>query len=201
MSTTTTTDRMPTYEELEEGGVCATCRGTGQQRITRGWGGPALEEECDRCRGRGITDAEWQAQHAEEIAALPTMGNFGRSLQAGLEKWGTLTERQLAAVRRTLAPAAVPAAAEDPEPAPVVEGRIRVTGVVRTLRYQDNAYGTQLKMRVVDDRGFRVWGTVPAAIVEEVELGDRVSFVGTLTASRDDETFGFASRPSTASIV
>lgn len=192
-------DRMPTYEELEAGGVCAVCRGTGKQRITRGWGGPALEVDCDRCLGRGITAAEWKAQHAEEIAALPTMGDFGRSLAEKVEKWGTLTDRQLAAVQRILAERA--ADAEDPAPAPVPVGRGRVTGVVRTLREQESAYGWQWKMRVVDDRGFRVWSTVPAAIVEEVKLGDRVSFVGTLTASKDDETFGFASRPAAANIV
>lgn len=60
-------------------------------------------------------------------------------------------------------------------------------------------------MLVLDDRGFKVWGTVPAALERDehggmtvgtiAEKGDRVTFTARLEPSSDDETFGFFKRP------
>jgi hypothetical protein len=108
--------------------------------------------------------------------------------------------------------------AEDvaPEPtAPVVEGRIVITGEVLSEKWQTSDYGEQHKMLVRDDRGFKVWGSVPAAIemsrfhdadgmyqeIPGVEKGSRVTFTATVEASRDDESFGFFMRPSKAELL
>lgn len=94
-------------------------------------------------------------------------------------------------------------AAEAATASPVVEGRITVEGEVLTTKWQESSYGygsEVLKMLVRDARGFKVWGTVPAAI-DNVERGERVRFTATVEASQDDPTFGFFKRPSKAEVV
>lgn len=88
-----------------------------------------------------------------------------------------------------------------PEPTPVVEGKIEITGTVikdDMKYYDDNARHV---MTVVDDRGFKVWGTVPRSIDTEVERGTRVTFTATVSKSDRDETFGFYKRPSKAQVI
>ena len=91
-----------------------------------------------------------------------------------------------------------------PEPAPVVEGRIEVKGLVLGVKGQETYYGYQLKMLVVDDRGFKVWGTVPATIEglpEGSPKGRRICFRGTVKRSPKDANFGFFSRPTNAEVL
>lgn len=152
------------------------------------------------------------AENPDVIAALPTLpGEFGASTRASYEEFGTLTAKQIEAVLRIAAEKAA-----EPTPAPVVEGKIRVTGKIVSMKWQDSAYGPggSLKMVVLDDRGFKVWGTVPRALegvgqyfdedADEtrfdggVERGDRVSFTATVEVSDRDETFGFFKRPTKA---
>lgn len=116
--------------------------------------------------------------------------------------YGSLSERQVEAVRKAIIrdqEAADRRAAQAEEPtAPVVEGKVQITGEVLSTKWQESMYGETLKMLVKDDRLFKVWGTVPAALVGEVERGDRVTFSATVTKSDDDETFGFFKRPTKA---
>ncbi len=84
---------------------------------------------------------------------------------------------------------------------PCPEGRVEIEGVVTSFRAHDNGYQTVLKMTVAADDGWRVWVTCPAAIEEQVERGDRVRFTATVTRSDDDETFGWAKRPTRADVV
>lgn len=90
--------------------------------------------------------------------------------------------------------------ANDPDPTPVVEGRIDIAGKVLSTKWQESLYGDTLKMLVLDDRGFKVWGTVPAAI-DDVERGNRVAFTASVERSDDDETFGFYKRPVKAELI
>lgn len=78
-------------------------------------------------------------------------------------------------------------------------GRIVVTGKVVSTKWVDNDFGGSLKMVVEDDRGFRVYGTVPF-IIGDVQRDDRVSFTATLQQSEKDAAFGFYSRPSKAKV-
>lgn len=77
------------------------------------------------------------------------------------------------------------------EPAP--EGRVEVAGTVLKVKLHDSGFGLTEKMTVKDERGFRVWATVPSG--KEVGEGDRVTFMATLEPSRDDAYFAFAKRP------
>lgn len=136
-----------------------------------------------------------------------------------LVNYGDLSQRQIDAVRRSIARDAEKAAKAktDPEPScPVVEGRIVVEGTVLTLKWQDGDFGSTLKMLVRDDRGFKVWGTVPTSLTEgsdwdetaagyidrrAADRGDRVRFTATVERSRDDEAFGFFKRPVKAEVL
>lgn len=82
-----------------------------------------------------------------------------------------------------------------PDPTPCPTGRVEVTGEIVGLSWRDTGYGSALKATIIDDRGFRVWVTVPRANSDDAERGHRVTFTATLTRSDDDETFGFGKRP------
>ncbi len=100
-------------------------------------------------------------------------------------------------------------AKEKTERGPVPVGsRVPVSGTVVSVKMKDTDYGPTLKMVVDDYRKFRVYATVPAKIhtvtrpqggERELAPGDVVMFIaGRLSASKDDPTFGFVSRPSKA---
>lgn len=110
----------------------------------------------------------------------------------------------------------------DPEPAAVVEGRIEVTGRLLTIKSQRSNYGYdryETKMLVLDDRGFKVWGTFPESLTDPIfelakDAGEsdcasliragakvRVSFTAAVEKSRKDETFGFFKRPTKAKVI
>lgn len=105
--------------------------------------------------------------------------------------------------------------AEKDSLAPVVPGRGAITGTVLMVKYQTGQFGDTWKMLVKDDRNFKLWGTVPAAVFDaqraevdedtnpspEALVGRKVAFTGTVEASGDDPTFGFYSRPAKAQLL
>jgi hypothetical protein len=143
------------------------------------------------CLGRGA-----------ELPETSSRNSFLIDLSRKLNHYGSLSERQVEAARKSLARdiewAAQRAAkvAAEPVATPVLTGRIEITGEILTTKYVENDFGGTLKMMVRDDRGFRVWGSVPSSL--DASRGDRVTFTATVEASKDDPTFGFASRPSKA---
>lgn len=81
----------------------------------------------------------------------------------------------------------------------VPQGRQVITGEILAQKMQDSLYGETLKMLVQDDRGFRVWGTVPSSL--RAVRGDRVTFTATIQQSEKDAKFGFFKRPSKAANI
>jgi hypothetical protein len=108
-------------------------------------------------------------------------------LKVLLEKLDTRAERE--AEQKAKADAA----------APVPTGKVTITGTVLTVKVQDGFYGPCTKMLVVDDSGFKVWGTRPSG--SNVERGARLSFTATVEPSPDDTKFGFFKRPSKVVIL
>lgn len=90
------------------------------------------------------------------------------------------------------------AAHEAGENAP--EGRVVITGTVLAFKVQESMYGDVLKMLVQDDRGFRVWGSVPSSL-DDAERESRITFTATVTASDKDAKFGFFKRPTKAEVI
>jgi hypothetical protein len=88
---------------------------------------------------------------------------------------------------------------ETAEDAPT--GRATVIGVVLKTDMKENDFGYRKVMTVLDDRGFKVWGTVPKAISEALKVGDRVQFTAALTPTERDATFAFFKSPSKATVL
>lgn len=113
---------------------------------------------------------------------------------AGVGRWRdkmaeAKAAREAAEARRETAP-------------PVPVGRVRITGTVTTIKNVESDYGTTVKIRVMSDEGWAVWGTAARALLDEgIDRGDKVTFMATIERSRDDEKFGFFSRPSKAEVV
>lgn len=117
-----------------------------------------------------------------------------------------LSPRQLEAVVKVLKETDEKRAQEALSPkepeinAPCPNGKTEVIGEVICVKLQESYFGNTLKMLVKDDKGFKVWVTLPSAL-GGVQKGARVKFTATLEQSNDDETFGFGKRPSKASIL
>jgi len=139
--------------------------------------------------------------------------SFADSLGNALNDYGKLSQKQGAAVLKIIdgniakkAEWAAKSAAESANAEPIVNGKQVITGEVITVKTQEGYYGDTLKMLVRDDRGFKVWGTVPSALSEaayEAETtvnGSRVTFSATVEASEDDNKFGFYKRPTKAKL-
>jgi len=180
--------------------ACHRCGGTG----TFQWFsmGQVAEGTCFACLGRGHkvfktspeerakNRAKAQAKREAKLAVI-NAEREARAIEAANRGNYTLYLYSLARASRE---------AVKPPKAPVPTGRVEVTGTVISTRQEWSQYGTQCKALVEDDRGFRLWGNLPSAIYH-AEKGDRVTFVAALTASRDDEFFGFWKRPTKAAFL
>lgn len=118
--------------------------------------------------------------------------------------------------------AARKAAEPEPQPIPadVLTGRAQIAGTILSLKWKDDPYGGRFVTTIRDDRGFKVWGnaTDPILAAAYPQAGEgwaahdesqgafiayrirkgtliRVAFTAAVTASNDDETFGFFKRP------
>lgn len=166
--------------------------------------------------------AEWDAAHPEEVAILQETvdgrwdDRFLKELADHWTKRGPLTERQLPWVTKVRdrlveqeAQAARDALNPPPPAEPVPVGRQQLTGTVISTKTKETDFGTRFVMTVQLDGGGRVWGTRPDAVIQgddgpvtyDPQRGDRVAFTATVTASDDDDTFGFFKRPAKLTIV
>ncbi|AVJ49927.1 hypothetical protein FDJ43_gp29 [Microbacterium phage Koji] len=73
------------------------------------------------------------------------------------------TERQIAALQAIADKRSQQQATSTPAPA----GRVQVTGTILSAKVRENDYGVQNKITVQDDRGFRVYVSIPKAQGEE----------------------------------
>ena len=147
-----------------------------------------------------------------------TDGFLGAMAEAVAE-WGHLSEKQEATVRKIMANfkerEAKRAAARDAEhaaAAPCPSGRTEITGTIISTDLRENAFGSQWKMLVRDDSGFKVWGSVPSKLFEicaEDDVwphgkdlkGKRITFTAAVEVSDRDEKFGFFKRPTKTKLV
>lgn len=98
-------------------------------------------------------------------------------------------------------------------------GRVELIGQPVSIKQQDGGYGPTVKCLLKTRDGFKVWGTVPASILDELhaedvlswnDYGDRARvgdgirltfrFTATVSRSDGDAKFGFYKRPSRASV-
>lgn len=130
--------------------------------------------------------------------------DFVADVSRKLRMYGDLSERQVAAVRKSVerdAEYAARKALEEvaPPAGPVPTGRVEIEGKVVGIKWtEDYGYGSTKKLMIQLANGSKVWVSEPAAI--NTERGDVVVLTCTIEASHDDQTFGFGKRPSKASI-
>ena len=199
-------EHLPTGEFIAVGETCLENRferATGEFHALRKQA--QLDRQAQRIRtavAEFVTsnpDLAWMGD--KENNGAPELPDFCFDIARKLRRYGELSERQVAAVRKCMAGAVklaeMKAAQADEPKVPCPEGKQTITGVIVSLKWQDSQYGSTLKMVVKDDRGFAVWSTVPASLPNS-ERGDRVTFTATLTRSDRDEAFGFAKRPTKA---
>lgn len=84
---------------------------------------------------------------------------------------------------------------------PAPQGRVAVEGTVTKYDERVNDFGVRYVMTVELADGARVWGTVPATIIADVEVGTRVAFTATFERSAEDESFAFFKRPTKARVA
>lgn len=227
---------LPTSEVVAVGGTCAGKLSlSSREDIARRaqLERRRLDEKLMAWRGESAENERAYAEllRQEDEAGGSGANEFVDSLLRYGRRNGFLSEAQRDAVLKgieTRARRAAEAEAKaekmgDPEPAAVIEatGRIEVTGRLLATKSQDGYYGSELKMLVLDDRGFKLWGTMPGVLVDQAfelareaglsgggvagalreGLKVRVSFTAAIERSRKDETFGFFKRPTKAKVI
>lgn len=134
---------------------------------------------------------------------LHAKNTFVHDVISKLNQFGSLSERQVAAVLKSLARDIENASrkaieAETPK-GPVPTGRVTLTGTILSTKVVEGFYGSTLKMLLGLENGSRVWLTVPSK--SGAAKGDTITVVATVEASKDDPSFGFGKRPSLVNVV
>ena len=90
--------------------------------------------------------------------------------------------------------------ADEPQPeGPLEEGRRPVQGTVLSRQLRETDFGSTWKLLLRLDTGHKLWVTEPSSIC--TDRGDTVQLTCRIERSRDDEHFGFGSRPSKATVL
>jgi hypothetical protein len=139
-------------------------------------------------------------KHEGLAADLKVPHRIVEDIASKLRRYGSLSDAQVALVRKLANEVRNPPPAEAHVPAP--EGRVEVTGTVVSIKpYTSDLYGTTMKMtvKVETPKGsWLCWGTVPAAI--DPRRGDQVTFSATLKHGNEPH-FAIYSRPTKARLV
>ena len=155
--------------------------------------------------------AQFLADHPGLEAALAVGHYISDDLRASLDRYGNLSDKQVALAFKIQTQVAEQAererkreeerAALVAQGVKVVPGRYKVTGTILSYKTVESPYGAVVKMLVQSPEGWKVWGTVPRSIEWDIERDQQVTFVATVTPSDDDPTFGFYSRPTNAAVL
>lgn len=151
----------------------------------------------------GLTEA-W-ALYLNENAPREYEENTIINIVMGLIKYGSISQAQEDFVKKLLAEIPLreekmKKRAEEKEKAlPVPVGKIVIKGEILKIANYETMYGITAKMTVKNEAGWIVFGTVPSKI--NCQRGDKIEFLATVEASKNDEKFGFFKRPTKAVIV
>lgn len=134
---------------------------------------------------------------------------FLRDMKAAYDRWGSLTDRQLAATKRTMLARQEQASRELFEAtllkdAPLSpEGRQTIEGTVTSVKGQHTDFRYVYKMLVRLDDGNKVYGTVPAKLEQALinQKDARVKFAATFKRKDGEDHFSYFSRPSNAEVL
>lgn len=147
---------------------------------------------------------EFLKTHPEIVAALAEIVNpihernmFAKDVLGNLDRYGSLSERQITAVLASLkrdeefARRKAEEALEVKGDAP--SGRVAVTGEVLSKKDKQTDFGWVTKLLIKLANNSRVYVSNPSGLVAEV--GAMVTLTATWTPKVDDKSFAFGSRP------
>ena len=180
------------------GGECFRCGGLGETKTKKvrvfDANVPQAERDAinasedERLRlAREKRKAKKEAKRLEQLA-------FAQMIQARREAEEAKRKAELEAKREAARLAA--------DPVPVSDERIKIQGEIVSIKPKSfwNGWKTieVFKMLVKDERGFKVWGSVPKG---QWNVGDSLEFFARVEASKDDDRFGFYKRPTKVKAV
>lgn len=158
-------------------------------------------------------DGEWTGRHTHvdyHVKREAQTHNTIRDIVHSVVKYGNLSEAKAKYLRHLLnyltneLPAKVAKyEAKQAARLDVPTGKLTVTGKVVSIKWKDGytRWDPQVKKAVIESAdGWRVYGTVPAALLDCVK-GDVVEFNATVERSDDDRHFGFYKRPTKPKFV
>lgn len=139
--------------------------------------------------------------------ARASQNSFVQGLLASGQKYGKLSNKQLAAIVNSFAQDDERTARFAAETQALVESGVRapsgrqiVRGRITSKKWHSDRWGESWKVLLINDEGWKVWCTLAEAI-DDAEVGDVIEVTLTLTPSEDDVTFAFGKRPTGSSII
>ena len=136
-------------------------------------------------------------------AEVHAKNTFVHDVIGKLNLYGYLTERQVAAVLKSLARdvemASKKAAEAEEVKGDAPTGRVTVTGHILSTKVVEGFYGNALKMLVKLENNSRVWLTMPSKA--DAGRGDTITVTATFEVSKDDKSFAFGKRPTLVNVV
>ena len=116
------------------------------------------------------TYEEWAKNQVGSAPSKLEKNSFLRSMAETLRWVGPsrpFSERMIEAVRSSMAQRTERAAVDAARPAVPTEGRQTITGTILSAKIVEGDYGTAYKVVVEDDRGFKVYCSLPKAQADE----------------------------------
>lgn len=151
--------------------------------------------------------------------ALVNFGTFINDVAAKFKLYGTLSPRQIEFVCKAMETETAKAEAKAAQALVAAEmvalgleapnGKATVIGEIVHAEMREGFYGTEYKMLVVTDEGWKFWGTIPKAIladyfgggIKNFLKGRMVTLTATFTQKDTDPMFAFAARPTNAKLM
>jgi len=152
----------------------------------------ALLQDVDLAEAWAIHNGD--AQGREEDTIRDIINTIIRKGQVS-EKQASFLTSLLGRIHNRAAEAAKVAAAAD---VPQTEGRVTIRGEV--LGIKSNEYTMTLKMLVQHVDGYKLWGSLPAAMDDNAR-GKMIEFCAQITRSDRDPKFGFFRRPTKVKVI
>lgn len=169
---------LPTNTYIRTGFDCAEKLDMGDERAFRGFK-KSIDDARERMAGKAKAEAilvdmglsqAWEIYRNAETIVGTYEVNTILDMVRNLVRYGNLSEKQVAFIGKLLHQInnrdAIEAArkAEHEAAANCPTGKTTIRGEVISTKCEDGYYGIQLRMLVKDERGFKVFGSIPASI-------------------------------------
>jgi hypothetical protein len=176
----------------------------------------ALKDSEANAAKRAQFDADYPelAKFLDELDLEEEKSFFVRDMHRARDQWGSLTTGQREALERTIAKREaalaerVRRALNDPVPTePLAAGRYQMEGEIVWVKAPSaEDQFPAWRMRVMLKDGNKVWGTMPASLVDAKDnpmdmKGENIKFTALVKPKNGEPHFGFFNRPSNAVVV